>query len=163
MSAPATPSSSARGSASSTRSSWSKLSSSFGAALERSSRLPRIVNTIAITCWAASGLEPKRSYGRGWKSGPAGMRDARQVTIRSEPRCGHHSRRTNSVSRSSPSSDGRPPAPAPKRSAGQSSIDVTTSLPSIANRSEHSNVIADTTPSSPRFGAIEKNSSGPRA
>ena len=115
-----------------------------------------------MTCWAASGHVPKRWYGRGWKSGGAGMRDARQVTIRSDPRCGHHSRRANSVSRSRPSSDGRPPAPAPNRSAGQSPIDVTTSLPSIANRSEHSNVIAETTPSSPRFGAIEKNSGSSR-
>jgi hypothetical protein len=66
------------------------------------------------------------------------------------------------VSRSRPSSDGRPPAPSPNRSAGQWPIGVTTSEPSIANRSEHSNVIAETTPSSPRFGAIEKNSGSSR-
>ena len=37
---------------------------------------------------------------------------------------------------------------------------VTASSPSIANRSVHSNVIVDTTPSSPRLGDIEKNASG---
>ena len=66
---PATPSPFDAGSASSTRSSWSKLSSSFGLAFERSSRLPRIVKRIEISCSDASGLPSKRWYGFGRKSG----------------------------------------------------------------------------------------------
>ena len=77
----------------------SKSSSSLRRAALRSSRLPRIVNRIAIACSAAAGLPAKRLYGCGSKfSGMPSIRAACHVSIRSAPRCGHHSSRANSAS-----------------------------------------------------------------
>ena len=122
---------------------------------ERSSRLPRIVKRIADHL-LRSPRGCRRSACTAWAGSRAGgdarARLPRHDRARRRAAATTRAARTPCRAGTAPAT-GRPAVPAPNRSAGQSSSVVTASSPSIANRSVHSNVIVETTPSSPRLGA----------